>query len=35
MQLTGLGYIVTEQDALAFKVRRRARTSQVQRENCL
>ena len=33
MQLLGLGYIVTEQDALDFQVRRRARTSQARREN--
>ncbi len=32
LKLLGLGYIVTEQDALAFRVRRRARTSQAQRE---
>ncbi len=33
MKLPGLGYIVTEQDARAFQVRRRARTSLAQREN--
>ncbi len=33
LKLLGLGYIVTEQDARAFQVRRRARTSQARREN--
>ena len=32
LQLPGLGYIVTELEALAFKVRRRSRTSKAQRE---
>lgn len=32
-KLPGLGYIVTEQDALDFRVRRRSRTSLALREN--
>ena len=32
LKLLGLGYIVTEQDALAFKVRRRSLTSQALHE---
>ena len=34
VRLPGLGYIVAEQDALAFRVRRRKRTNAAKIEGC-